>query len=86
MYNQARSQDVLRYGLENDAACLLSPTLATQNSPPCCCRVRKSLQAGAGPAAGSQSPGGLQDRHRPVCAEQPNEKTEEVTLGPLSFM
>ena len=79
-------KNVLRQGLENDAECLLSPTLATQNSPPCCCRVRKSPQAGAGPAAGSQSPGGLRDRHRPVYAEQPNEKTEEVTLGLLRFM
>lgn len=65
-------------GQENGAKCLSSPTLATQNSPPCCCRVRKSPQAGAGPVAGSRSPGGLQDRPRPIYAGQPGKKTEEM--------
>ena len=78
---QVCSQVCNQRGLENEAKCLSSPILATQNSPPCCCRVRKSPQAGAGPAAGSQSPGGLQDRPRPIYAEQPEEKTEEIRLG-----
>lgn len=59
--------------------CLSFLTLATQNSPPCCCKVRKSPQAGAGPVAGSRSPGGLQDRLQPIYAEQPGKKTEEMT-------
>lgn len=73
------SQVCTQRGHENGPKCLSSPALATRNSPPCCCRVRKSPQAGAGPVAGSQSPGGLQGRPQPICAEQPGKKTEEMT-------
>lgn len=70
---QVCSQVCTQRGPEKGAEWLSSPTLVTQNSPPCCCRVRKSPQAGAGPAAGSRSPGGLQGRLQPVYAERPGE-------------
>lgn len=75
---QVCSQVCTQRGHENGAKCVSSPTLPTQSSPPCCCRVRKSLQAGAGPAAGSRSPGGLLDRRRPIYAEQPGEERKEM--------
>lgn len=78
--SQLCSQACTQRGLENEV--FSSPPLATQNSPPCCCRVRKSPQAEAGPAAGSQSPGGLQGRLQPIYAGQPGEKVEEIRLGP----
>lgn len=65
-------------GQENRANAF-PPTPATQNSPPCCCRVRRSPQAWVGPAAGSLSPGVLRGRPQPIDAEQPGEKTGEMT-------
>lgn len=72
--SQVCSQVCTQRGHENGAKCLSSPSLATQSSPPCCCRVRKSPPAGAGPAAESQGPGGLPGRPQPICAEQPGRR------------
>lgn len=85
VFTQVCSQVCTQSGHENGTKCLSSSTLTTQNSPPCCCRVRKSPQAWAGLVAGSRSPGGLRGRPQPIYAEQPGEKTEKMTqvrLGP----
>lgn len=76
MCSQVCSQVCTQRGHRNGAECLSSATPTTQNSPPCCCRVRKNPPTGAGPAAWSQSPEGLQGRLQPIYAEQPGEKTE----------
>lgn len=77
MCTQVCWQVCTQRGHEKRAGRLSSPTLPTQSSPPCCCRVRKSPQAGAGPVAGSRSLGGLRGRPQPVYAEQPGEKQKK---------
>lgn len=81
-----RRAGVYSEGAWEQAGCISSPIAATRNSPPCCCRVRRSPQVEAGPAAGSRSPAGLRGRPQPIYAEQPGEKTEEamqVIVGPV---
>lgn len=79
VFTQVCSQVCTQSGHENGAKRLSSSTPTTQNSPPCCCRVRRSPQAWAGLVAGSRSPGGLQGRPQPIYAEQPGEKAKEMT-------